>query len=184
MTVEVRLKDGDAGGSDGIAYELRQGARLLAGGVMVNGGEARFTSEATAVEKGALIRLVIRPRESNWWDTTLTEIVVRDAAGKEWNLREAVLAGDKLGNDPGADPAQAVWWICEGDAEKFDPRVLTPVVEEYATTDGKVSFQGTAGAIRVRGKSVTLTLGAAGKIRFGDKVLAADAATSRTETIR
>ncbi len=182
VKVMVQLKDGDAGGSDGIAFELRQGAKVLAKGVLENGGTPVFVSEMTTVEKGELIRLVILPRESNWWDTTLTEMLVRETGGQQWNLREAVMAGEKLGNDPGGDPAQAVWWICEGDAEKFDPRVQRPVVEEYSTADRRISFQGTAGAVRVRGNTVTLTLGAEGKIRFGNKVLEADAATSRTET--
>lgn len=56
-----------------------------------------------------------------------------------------------------------------------DPREATNAARD-------VSLQGTAGAVQVRTKTVTLTLGAAGKLRIGDRTLAADKATARTET--
>ena len=123
------------------------------------------------------MRLVIlpgqtNPAQSNWWDTTVTEMEVRSATGQRWDLRESLLRGDSLGNQLARDWSQAIWWVCSGDAVKFDPRALAlPSVETYSTADRQVSFQGVSGAVRVRGAKSTLTLGAAGKIRVGNKEL-------------
>ncbi len=67
-------------------------------------------------------------------------------------------------------------------AETFDVRVPAPA-QEYTSADGKVRFHGTAGAAQVRGKTVTLTLGAAGKVRFLEKELTGEKAASRRERL-
>ncbi len=181
VAVEVKLRDGDTGGSDGIAYELRQGSRTLVQGVVTNGGQAAFTSEPVTVAKGELLRLLILPRESNWWDTTRVEMRVRQTGGGQWNLGEAVLNRQSFGNAAADPPAESIWWVCEGDAAAFDPRVLSPARAEFAAADRQVVFQGTAGAVQSRGGRVILSLGAAGEIRAGNRRLAADAAASKTE---
>lgn len=178
VDIAVRLRDGDAGGGDGILCELRHGTDVLAKGALANGGtELLLRADKLAVAKGDLVRLVIlpgqtNPAQSNWWDTTITEMVVRTATGQRWDLRDSLLRGDRLGNQLARDWEQAIWWVCSGDAEKFDPRALAlPAVETYSTADGQVSFQGVSGAVRVRGNKTTLTLGAAGSIRVGNKEL-------------
>jgi hypothetical protein len=181
VTIEAKLRDGDAGGSDGILYALRHGPRTLAEGAIANGGpEAAMKAEKLAVAKGDLVRLVILPgqadpEKSNWWDTTLVEFVVKDEAGTTWDLRKFLVDGKPLGNGLARDFDKAVWWVCSGDAEAFDPKALVPPpVATHTSPDGKVAFQGTAGSVRVRGGKTTLTLGAAGRIKAGGKELAAD----------
>jgi len=51
--------------------------------------------------------------------------------------------------------------------------------ESFATTSGKVSFEGSAGAVQIRGKQTTLTLGAAGSVRSGRKELTAAGPATR-----
>jgi|GEM_PF-419511 len=181
VDIAVRLRDGDAGGGDGILCELRHGPKVLAKGALQNGGrELLLRADKLAVAKGDLVRLVIlpgqtNPTQSNWWDTTVTEMEVRSGTGQRWDLRESLLRGDGLGNQLARDWDQAVWWVCSGDAEKFDPRALIlPAVETYSTADAQASFQGVSGAVRLRGAKTTLTLGAAGKIRVGNKELSAN----------
>lgn len=190
VRADLRVADGDpsatgpdAWRSDGIHYELRKGGETLRKGAIPNGGpDVRFSVEQIAVAPGDLIRLLILPGGSEWWDSTWVDMVVQDATGKRWSIREALLKGEKLGNQIGADPARAVWWVCSGDAPKFDPRDLVPpAMPEFATADGRVGFQGTAGSVQIRGGKATLSLGAAGKVRVGDKVLAADGPASKTE---
>jgi hypothetical protein len=63
---------------------------------------------------------------------------------------------------------------------------VTPKVQpgeptkQFKTADGRLTFQGTAGSVQVRGNGETITLGAAGEIRIGDKKLASETATTRT----
>ena len=190
VTVEARLRDGNNGGGNGILAELRHGSTVLARGALADGGtNLVLRAENARVAKGDLLRLVILPGEgenANWWDTTLTEMTVKDGAGKQWNLRESLLRGEPLGNQLARGWDKAIWWVCSGDAQKFDPKALQPPVPETMTTpDGNVSFQGTAGAIRVRGgKPATLTLGAPGQARIGKVVLESPKPASRSETLR
>ncbi len=53
--------------------------------------------------------------------------------------------------------------------------------QKFQTSDKKLSFQGDAGAVQVRSKRVTLTLGAAGTVRLGGKTLTAEAAATKSE---
>jgi len=190
VNVEVRLRDGNNGGGNGILAELRHGATVLARGALDNGGtNLVLRAENATVAKGDLLRLVVLPGEgenANWWDTTLAEMVVKDRAGKQWDLRESLLRGEPLGNQLARGWDKATWWICSGDAQKFDPKALPPPAPEtFATPDGNVSFQGTAGAIRVRGgKQATLTLAAPGQARIGKVTLESSKPASRSETLR
>ena len=54
---------------------------------------------------------------------------------------------------------------------------LAPAAIKYA--QDRIQFEGTAGTIQVRGKAVTLTLGAAGTLRYGDKTLTDTKAASQ-----
>ena len=184
VDIDVRLHDAAVEGGDGVLCELRHGSNVLANGVLANGGEdVVLHVDKVAVSKGDLVRLVIlpgqtNPEQSNWWDTTATEMIVKDASGTQWDLRESIVRGEQFGNQLGnqlaRDWKKAIWWICSGDAETFNAKIFAPVpAETYATGDGKASFQGVAGAIRMRGGKTTLTLGAAGTIRAGKKELSA-----------
>jgi hypothetical protein len=186
VTVEAKVADGDSGGGDGILYALKHGSRTLAEGAVANGGGWQtVAAEPFAVAKGDLVRLVILPgttdpAKSNWWDTTLVEFVVADDKGRTWNFREALVGGEKLGNEQARDFAAATWWVCSGDAEKFGPAVLQPPpTPTFTSPDGKATFQGTAGSARTRGGKATLTLGAPGRIKAGGKDLSADAPATK-----
>ena len=187
VSVTVRLKDGDDKTGDGILYELRHGAKVLWKGSMANGAKADFAADKVRVRVGDLLRLVVFPGKGKkgegpeWCDTTVTEWIVRTPGGKTWDLRRTVL-DDELGKNPFTDAGDTAWWACEGDAEKFDPKALSVKRKSFKTADGKVSFKGTAGAVQIRGKRVTLTLGAAGEIRVGRKKLAAENARTQTTT--
>jgi hypothetical protein len=181
VTVEAVLWDADAGGGDGVAYELRSGATVFKQGVVTNGSEAVAVSCPVPVAKGDLVRLVVLPRATNWWDTTCVEMVVRPTGGSPWSLREAVVSRKDFGNaQPGA--AGAAWWVCEGDAAAFDPKALAPSIESHATLDGTISFEGSSAAVQVRGGKTTMTLGAGGKIRAHGGELAAGGPATKTET--
>jgi hypothetical protein len=52
-------------------------------------------------------------------------------------------------------------------------------LEPFTFQDGPASFSGTAGAIQIRGKSVTLTLGEAGEVSYGKARLKAEKATAQ-----
>jgi hypothetical protein len=190
VSVEALVADADPGkddsGSvkvDGVTAEIRKGKRTLAKATIANGGpEARLIAENVSIAVGERLRLVVEPGANEWFDSTRIELKVRDAAGKTWDLRKALLEGEKLGNQTGSDPAKAVWWVCSGDAPEFDPRDLVPPpMEEFTSADGKVRFQGTAGAVQVRGAKVTVTLGAAGRIQAGRLELAADGPATKME---
>jgi hypothetical protein len=182
VSVEARLADANVGGGDGIAYELRQATKVLAQGVMTNGGDTVVKVDAAPVAKGELLRLVILPRESNWWDGTIVDMTVRQSGGPQWNLRESSLRGNELGNERTGKSETPVWWVCEGDAEAFDPKVFAQPVETYGPTSGAISFQGTAGAVQVRGPSRVLTLGASGEIQVGGKAFRSEGPATRTES--
>jgi hypothetical protein len=63
---------------------------------------------------------------------------------------------------------------------------VTPKVQpgeptkQFKTADGRLTFQGTAGAVQFGGGRETITLGAAGEILVGDKKLTSETATTRT----
>ena len=128
--------------------------------------------------KGSLLRLVISPGEGNpskgegahWWDSTFTEMSVRATDGTTWNLHDAIY-DTKLGTSPATDPEGTCWWVCEGDAATFDPQRAEAARPTFTAESGKISFRGTAGAIQIRRQHVTLTLGAAGEIRYGNEKL-------------
>jgi hypothetical protein len=189
VRVEARIADvdpaasgPDAWRSDGVLAEVRKGGKTLAKAAIPNGGQTKLVAESVVVAKGDLVRLVILPGASEWWDTTQIEMAVIEAGGRRWDLCESLQKGEKLGNAIDGDRSQAMWWGFEGDAERFDARALSPSpAQEFATADGKVRFQGTAGAVQIRGGKLTLSLGAAGKVRVGNKELAAAGAASRTE---
>ncbi len=181
VTIEAKLRDGDTSDGDGILYALRYGSRTLAEGAMDNGGpEAVVKAKKQAVAKGDIVRLVIlpgqtNPEQSNWWDTTFVEFIVKDEAGTTWDLRQFLVDGETLGNALDRDFDKAVWWVCSGDAEALASKALVRKnLETHTSPDGKVAFQGTAGSVRVRGTKTTLTLGAAGSIKAGGKELTAD----------
>lgn len=178
VTIGAKLRDGNTGGGDGILYELRHGSKLLAEGALPNGGEEVVVrTDKIAVAKGDLIRLVIlpgqtNPEQSNWWDTTLVDFALRSDTGQRWNLRESLLAGEPLGNQLTRDFDKAIWWICSGDGERFDPKSLVPPpVPTFTSPNGKITFQGRAASVRERSGKTTLTLGTAGSIRAGNKEL-------------
>lgn len=188
--VEARLADldptasgPDAWRSDGILYELCKGTEVLGGGALTNGsGEVKVAAQAVAVAKRDLIRLVVYPGPCEWWDSTSLELVVRDTRGKSWSLREALLRGEKMGNEIGADPAKAVWWVCQGDAAQLDDSLIHPTAGEFlAAPDGKVKLQGTIGSAQIRGARTRMSLGARGTIRAGGKEFSADSASTKEE---
>lgn len=190
VDVDVRVSDADPGTnvtdgwrSDGVLYELRKGADTLGNGAIANGGtDGKLAAERVTVAKGDLLRLVILPGKSEWWDSTSVDMTVREADDRKWDLREALVRGDTLGNDMPGDRSKAVWWVCEGDAPTFDAVALKPPPpEEFVAADPKVRFQGSCGAVRSRGGTVTLSLGAGGTVKAGSKTLTADGPTSRTE---
>ena len=84
------------------------------------------------------------------------------------------------------EPAPKVAWSADGRMAEVvsaagTDYVLVATDTQEATSDARdVSIQGTAGAVQVRGKTVIMTLGAAGTLRIGDKVFAADKAAART----
>ncbi len=181
VTIEAKLRDGDTRGGDGILYALRHGPQALAEGAMDNGGpEVIVKEKKVAVAKGDFVRLVIlpgqtNPKQSNWWDTTIVEFIVKDEAGTTWDLRQFLVDGETLGNGLDRDFDKAVWWVCSGDAEAIAFKaIVRENLETHTSPDGKVAFQGTAGSVRVRGNKTTLTLGAAGSIKAGGKELTAD----------
>jgi hypothetical protein len=185
VTIDARLRDGDVGGGDGILYELRHRSKLLAEGAMANGGpEVVIRTDKVNVSKGDLVRLVIlpgqtNPEQSNWWDTTLVEFIISDESGHKWSFRDALVAGEPLGNQLTRDFDRATWWVCSGDAEKFDPASLAPPpIPTYSSPNGQITFQGRAASVRERNGKLTFTLGAAGKVKAGIHELAAESATT------
>lgn len=84
-------------------------------------------------------------------------------------------------------PAPKVAWSADGrmaevaSAAGTDYVLVATETQEAISAARDVSLQGTVGAVQVRPQTVTLTLGAAGKLRIGDRTLAADKATARTE---
>ncbi len=83
-------------------------------------------------------------------------------------------------------PAAAFASLADGKVIK----VTTPAGEDYIFLslepfkfeEGNINFSGTAGAIQVRGKQVTLTLGAAGELSYGKARLSEKAALGKTFT--
>jgi len=77
-----------------------------------------------------------------------------------------------------------VEWHADGRIAEMTSKTGTDYVflapTAQSATAEKVSFKGTAGAVRVRGKAATMALGAAGEARMGEKKLTSDTATSRT----
>lgn len=182
VVVKFRLQDGNAGGGDGVRYELRSGSMTLVSGQLANGGdEVVQTTPAIDVAQGSLLRLVILPGEGNpakgegghWWDSTFTEMSVRAANGTTWDLRDAIVTG-KLGTDPRTDPATTTYWFYEGDAATFaaPSDANRPA---FTAESGQVTFRGHAGAIQLRPKQpkpTKLSLGAPGEVIFGKEKLA------------
>jgi hypothetical protein len=182
VVVKLKLQDGNFGGGDGVQYELRSGSKTLLSGQLVNGGKAAVhTTESINVGKGSLIRLVISPGKgdpakgqgAHWWDSTFTELSVRAKNGTTWDLRDAMLAG-KVGTSPDEDKKGISWWLYAGDTPTFAPSASQQVETSYKTNDGAVRFTGTSGAAQFRGNRLTMTLGAAGSVRAGDRKLTAN----------
>jgi hypothetical protein len=81
-----------------------------------------------------------------------------------------------------------VTWLADGRVAKVQSAAGTDYVfadsdnstREYAVDRNRVSFKGAAGAVRIRGRRATLTLGAAGSIRYGRHTLTGDAGETRT----
>jgi len=179
VVVKLKLQDGNSGGGDGVQYELRSGSKTLLRGQLANGGkEAVHTTEPINVKKGSLLRLVISPGKgdpaksqgAHWWDSTFTEMSVRAKDGTTWHLRDALLTG-KLGTNPVTDPSAVNWWVCEGDAVNFDPHSIEPARPAFTVEAGKITFRGHLGAIQIRPRQVTLTLGTLGEIGYGNEKL-------------
>ena len=189
IRVETRVKDRDvpakdnpeAYRNDGIKYELRHGNRVLLQGARDGGDWETKTTDGLSVTKGDLLRLVILPGRSHWWDTTAIDLTITDSSGNRWNARDDLITKKmKLGNEMDAT-RDSVWWACAGDAPRFDPAdLVVPAQPEYATSDGKVRFQGTAGAVQIRDGKASLSLGAPGRVRFGRHELAADGPEVKT----
>ena len=82
-----------------------------------------------------------------------------------------------------------VTWSADGRIAKVlsqagvDYVFLTPKTQTsktFSAESGKVLFQGSAGAIRIRGKKMVMTLGAAGEIRCAEQKLTSDKAKTQT----
>ena len=84
-----------------------------------------------------------------------------------------------------SEPSPKVIWHADGriaeviskmgsDFVFVAPKADSDDRDEFLTDDKQLSFRGQAGSAQIRGKRVTLTLGAAGEIRFGDKTLTAN----------
>jgi hypothetical protein len=193
VTVRARLKDADPGEDDhpdqwrrdGVLYRLRKGKETLAKGSVANGGdEVEATADDVSVARGELVRLSVYPGHCEWWDTTAVDLEIRDAGGRAWDLRTALLSGEKLGNQVGSDPSKAVWWVCEGDAPQFDPAALeTAPLPEFVALDGKVRFQGTVGSVGIRKGRISMALGDTGQIRAGKHQLVSDGPAAREENL-
>ncbi|MGC4045766.1 MAG: DUF1549 domain-containing protein [Armatimonas sp.] len=70
VTITTTLKDGDSGGGDGFVWNLKHGDKVLQGGPVDNGGEARTTPVSVTVAPGDTIALEILPRGEYSFDTT------------------------------------------------------------------------------------------------------------------
>ncbi len=190
VAAEIRVKDLYKPGqdnpevwrNDGIRYELHCGNTIVAQGTRDGGDWEKKTADGLTVNKGDVLRLVIYPGASHWWDSTAVDMTVTDASGKKWNAREDLITRKmKLGNEMGADQNTSIWWACAGDAPRFAPEdLIVAPMEEVTSDDGKVRFQGTAGAVQIRGGKVSLALGAPGRVIYGRHELAADGPEVKT----
>ncbi len=117
-TIKIKgsVADADGGGGDGIAWaiELRsRGAKEIASGDVPNGGAQKFPDAplaALSVVKGDLIELLVLPKASHGYDTTIVDLTIETEDGKSvWNLAADVVGdlhqngkgnphSDKLGN--------------------------------------------------------------------------------------
>ena len=95
------------------------------------------------------------------------------------------------------DPVPRVTWFAGGAGVQMETRsgidylfVATPTRKdgkivmpsaEFTTADRKLAFQCTSGAVQVRSKTATLTLGTPGKIRFGELTLESTKPNTRTD---
>ena len=85
------------------------------------------------------------------------------------------------------ETAPKVTWFANGSGVQVETTAGTDylfvnsVQAEGLSADKKVTFNTQAGAVQLRQKSATLTLGTAGKIRHGDKILESSKATARTD---
>jgi hypothetical protein len=165
--------------SDGVRFELRQGQDVLAEGAFDDGGSARRRVESISVKRGELLRLIVDKRDNIGYDPTRVNLVI-EGGGHRWDAHKDLVRGVKLGNQRGADPAKAVWWVCSGDAPAFDPaRLERAPLPELTARDGKIRFRGTVGSLQLRRDRVTLSLGAAGEIRAGKYSLVSDSAATK-----
>lgn len=117
VKVSIRLSDTDSSCGDGVSWELRQGSVTLGTGSIANGGSLEFSKDNIRIQKGELIRLILRGPADHACDTTVTEFEIvsqnqaSGAAETQWNLRESIVSKQSLGEDD--------WWICAGDGEQL-----------------------------------------------------------------
>lgn len=115
-TIKIKggVTDGDPGGGDGIAWAIHFRSRVadeIASGEIPNGGAQKFPDVPLfSVAKGDCIELLVLPKASHGYDTTVVDLVIETADGKSvWNLADDVVSdlhqngkgnphSDKLGN--------------------------------------------------------------------------------------
>ncbi len=133
-------QDAPADKNDGVIAELRCGAKTLARAVVAPGaGNVTLSANTVQVAEGDLVRLVILPGACLWFDSTQVDMQVRGLGNRVWGLTETLLNGGSLANDLPAGVSEAVWWICGGDGEKMDLRLVGQVLEplsDVETDDG------------------------------------------------
>jgi mannan endo-1,4-beta-mannosidase len=107
------------GRSDGVVCELRKDDGRLARVVVPDGDEQQLEAKEISVEKGDLVRLLIRGNACHWFDTTRIKVSVESDKGKRWELGDALQKGKDVGNDRPSRRSKAPWWICAGDAHEL-----------------------------------------------------------------
>jgi len=125
VRVSAKLRDADPNCGNGIEWEVRHAGAKLGGGAMDNGGKAEFPETSTAVKKGDLVQLIIRPRGEYSCDSTQTEFLLRGEDGTVWDLRDALVSGAPQGVD-------GIWWVCSGEGSELggNPGANTVLNEE------------------------------------------------------
>jgi hypothetical protein len=165
VRISAHFFDADPHCGDGIEWAICQSGKTLASGVLEKGKSAEFAYEETAIEKGGLLALVVRPRANYSCDSTRVEWSIRAQDGRIWDLKEALLkdGGKNLDN---------AWAICAGEGTVFGDsmpelasliaerrplaQALTPPPECHGFREGgipKTAYEGFHDAhIHVRGR--------------------------------
>ena len=135
VSIAGKAVDADGTCGDGFAWQVANGSKILAEGVVNNGQGAPLTGERlknVAVQPGDRIELRILPRAAYDCDSTHIEFEIADAAGKRWNLTKDVLANDRLNPVPDQYGHPGVWRFMDmADAKPVPPSLapLSPIAQ-------------------------------------------------------